>query len=164
MVSWKVISRSPQISWPNIGKRATVNAPRKIVLDSFALLSLFHKEPGWERVRETLQDLAQTGDQAALNIINWGEFYYIIRRRVGVHRAEEALALLEQLPITLVSVDDLLVREAAEIKADHPVSYADAFCIATALRRQAEILTSDPEFQAVAHLVPIVWLSGGESP
>ncbi len=136
-----------------------MNAPRKIVLDSFALLSLFHKEPGWEKVRETLQDLAHTGSTAFLNIINWGELYYIVRKRVGKRQAEEAIALVEQLPITIVSVDDLLVREAAEIKADYPVSYADAFCIATALRQQAEILTSDPEFQSVAHLVPIVWLT-----
>jgi uncharacterized protein len=70
---------------------------------------------------------------------------------------------VEQLPVTIVSVDDLLVREAAEIKADYPVSYADAFCIATALRRHAAILTSDPEFQSVAHLVTIVWLGTYET-
>ena len=65
----------------------------------------------------------------ALSIINWGEFYYIVRKRVGERKAEETLTLLEQLPVAIISVDDQLVKEAAEIKADYPVSYADAFCI-----------------------------------
>jgi hypothetical protein len=45
---------------------------------------------------------------------------------------EEALALLEQLPIKILPVDKDLVKEAAEIKSDYAVSYADAFCIALA--------------------------------
>lgn len=53
------------------------------VLDSFALVSLFHREPGWEQVRSILRDLSSGGEKAVLCRINWGEFYYIVRRRVG---------------------------------------------------------------------------------
>lgn len=66
--------------------------------------------------------------------------------------------LLEQLPIDLVPVDLQLVREAAEIKSKHALSYADAFCVATARRLSAAVLTSDPEFHAVEHLITIRWL------
>ncbi|MBA5876244.1 MAG: PIN domain-containing protein, partial [Nitrospira sp. CR1.2] len=75
-------------------------------------------------------------------------------------RAAEALHLLEQLPIELVEVDLPLVREAAEIKSEHAVSYADAFCIATARRLSGTVLTSDPEFHAVEHLIAVRWLTG----
>ena len=98
-----------------------------------------------------------------LSIINWGEFYYIVKRRVGKRKAEESLALLEQLPASVAAVDDALVKEAAEIKADYPVSYADAFCIATARRSEAEILTNDPEFKTVEHLVTVIWLVEGQT-
>ena len=135
----------------------------KIVLDSFALVSFFHKEPGWEKVKEVLYRLSSASQKALLSIINWGEFYYIVRKRVGKHKAEETLALLEQLPVAILSVDDQLVKEAAEIKADYPVSYADAFCIATAQRSKAEILTNDPEFKSVQHLVTVKWLAGGQA-
>ena len=130
----------------------------KPVLDSFALVSLFHKEPGWKKVRDILQELSSAEEKALLCRINWGEFYYIVRRRVGKHKSYEALALLEQLPIEILSVDDQLVKEAAEIKAEYPVAYADAFCIATAKRNNAYILTSDPEFKHVECLVPVTWL------
>jgi len=131
------------------------------VLDSFALVCLFHKEPGWERVQEILRLISSSGDKALLCLINWGEFYYIVARRAGKRKAEEALALLEHLPIETLSVDDPLIKEAAEIKAEYPVAYADAFCIATARRASAHVLTNDPEFKAVQHLVKVIWLSAG---
>jgi predicted nucleic acid-binding protein len=129
-----------------------------IILDSFALLSFFHKEPGWEKIKALFTDLSQKGEKALLSRINWGEFYYILHRRAGREKTQEALALLEQLPIDILSVDDRLVREAAEIKAKHPIAYADAFCTALAQRMNGRILTGDPEFKEVERLVPIEWL------
>lgn len=131
----------------------------KLVLDSFALVSLFHREPGWEMVQAALYAQQRAKARAFLNWINWGEFYYIVKRKVGAAQAAEALHLLEQLPIELVAVDLPLVREAAEIKSEHALSYADAFCVATARRLSGTILTSDPEFRAVEHLVTVQWLT-----
>ena len=132
---------------------------KTVVLDSFALVSLFHKEPGWEKMREILYELSSSKQKALLNIINWGEFYYIIKRKVEKQRAEEALVLLKQLPIELVPVDETFVKEAATIKSEYPISYADAFCVATANRYKGQILTHDPEFRAVEHLTSVTWLS-----
>ncbi|MFO0701056.1 MAG: type II toxin-antitoxin system VapC family toxin [Nitrospira sp.] len=132
---------------------------KKLVLDSFALVSLFHKEPGWEKVRTALYEQQRAETKAFLNWINWGEFYYIVKRKVGVSEAAEALRLLEQLPIELVPVDLPMVREAAEIKSQYAVSYADAFCIATTRRLSGTVLTSDPEFHAVEHLITVRWLT-----
>ena len=131
----------------------------RIVLDSFALVCFFHKEPGWDKVKEVFYALSSSDQKALLSAINWGEFYYIVRRRVGRNKAEEALALLEQLPIAILPVDNALVKEAAGIKADYPVSYADSFCIALAQRSNCQILTNDPEFKSVQHLIAVTWLT-----
>jgi predicted nucleic acid-binding protein len=100
---------------------------KKLVLDSFALVSLFHKEPGWEKVRAALYEQQRAGTKAFPNWINWGKFFYIIKRKVWAGRAAEALHLLEQLPIELVPIHLPLVLEAAEMKGTYAVSYADAF-------------------------------------
>ena len=131
----------------------------KLAVDSFALLCLFNKEPGWQMVQRELYDQQRLGTRALLCWINWGEFYYVIKRRAGALKAKEAIHLLEQLPIELVEVDSSLVRAAAEVKSNHTVSYADAFCIAMATRHEATVLTSDPEFRAVEELIPIRWLT-----
>jgi len=131
----------------------------KLVLDSFALVSLFHREPGWQVVQKALYDQDKSRTRAVLNWINWGEFYYIVKRRVGAAKTMDALRLLEQLPIDLFPVDQPLVRAAAEIKSEHALSYADAFCIATAQRLDATVLTNDPEFESVENLIKIHWLT-----
>jgi predicted nucleic acid-binding protein len=131
----------------------------KLVLDSFALVSLFHREPGWQVVQRALYDQEKAGSRATLNWINWGEFFYIIKRRAGLAKTLDALRLLEQLPIELYPVDQALVRAAAEIKSEHVLSYADAFCVATGQRLAATVLTNDPEFEAVEHLIKIRWLT-----
>jgi ribonuclease VapC len=131
----------------------------KLVLDSFALLSLYHREPGWQVVQRALYDQDKSRTRAVLNWINWGEFLYIVKRRVGPARTMDALHLLEQLPIELYPVDQPLVRAAAEIKSEHALSYADAFCVATAQRLGATVLTNDPEFESVESLIKIFWLT-----
>lgn len=45
--------------------------------------------------------------------------------------------------------------EAARIKAQFSISYANAFAVATAVRERAIILTGDPEFRVVKHLAAI---------
>jgi len=77
---------------------------------------------------------------------------------VGPAKTLDALRLLEQLPIELYPVDQPLVRAAAEIKSEHTLSYADAFCVATAQKLEATVLTGDPEFESIEHLVKIHWL------
>jgi predicted nucleic acid-binding protein len=99
----------------------------KLVLDSFALLSLYHREPAGGVVQKALYDQDKARTLAVLNWINWGEFFYIVKRRVGPVQTTDALHLLEQLPIELYPIDPLLVRAAAEIKSEHTLSYADAF-------------------------------------
>lgn len=130
-----------------------------LVVDNFALVSLFHREPGWQTVQAALYEQEKAHTRAILNWINWGEFYYIVKRRVGEAKAREALRLLEQLPIELFPVDLPLVKEAAEIKSAHTLSYADAFCVATAQRLDATVLTNDPEFESVERLIKIRWLT-----
>jgi hypothetical protein len=39
--------------------------------------------------------------------------------------------------------------EAAELKALHPISYADAFAVATARAERAVLVTGDPEILAL---------------
>lgn len=58
----------------------------KVVLDSFALVSLYHREPGWHVVQRALYDQEKARTRAILNWFNWGEFFYIVKRRVAPAR------------------------------------------------------------------------------
>jgi ribonuclease VapC len=100
------------------------------------------------------------GQKLLMNDINIGETYYIIARERGLEASDYFLQnILGTLPIKVVSNSYQEVIEAAKIKAQYPISYADAFIVATALREQVPVLTGDPEFKKVEHLIEINWLS-----
>ena len=47
---------------------------KPIVFDSFALLSFFHKEEGWEKVKDILRRLVSEDKKGLLSRINWVNF------------------------------------------------------------------------------------------
>jgi ribonuclease VapC len=132
------------------------------VLDSFALLAYLQDEPVASRVEKLLENAGKEKCRLFLSLLNLGELLYIIERRGGVAKAQEALALIRQLPITVVPADEQVVLAAAHIKANHTLSYADAFVAAVAMQEDAIILTGDPEFQTVESIVEVEWLETPE--
>ncbi len=93
-----------------------------------------------------------------MNDINIGEVYYSRARSKSIGWAETFLETLPTLPIHSVSNTYEHVLAAARLKAQYPISYADAFAVTTAQRERATLVTGDPEFRAVEHLVPILWI------
>jgi ribonuclease VapC len=51
-----------------------------------------------------------------------------------------------------------LIFQAAEYKAQYSISYADCFILTSAIEHKAIIVTGDPEFKKVEHLVDIIWV------
>src|ERR1044071_8219104 len=119
------------------------------VLNSFALLAYLQDEPAAPHIEQLLDEAVRENCRVFLSTINLGELLYIIERRGGIAKSQDALALIRQLPIELLPADEQLIFAAAHIKANHPISYADAFVVAVAIQEEAAILTGDPEFRSI---------------
>lgn len=128
------------------------------MLDSFALIAFLNEDPGFEKVEDLLRSAQGSNVPLLMNEINIGEVYYLIAKRQSIEKAEAFLQRLQAFPIQSVSNSFADVLQAARIKAQCPISYADAFVVATAIRMGAVVVTGDPDFQAVRHLVEIAWL------
>ena len=130
------------------------------VLDSWALLAFFEDEPAAEEVEKILLDAEAGKTRLLLSVINWGEVYYSIMRRISQEAAEAKAMEIAGMPIELVPVetDLVLARRAAQYKAAHKLSYADAFGAALAKERHAVLVTGDPEFRALEDQFKIQWL------
>jgi predicted nucleic acid-binding protein len=131
---------------------------KRILFDSHALLKFSQDEEGADKVEQFLLYSLNRNLKAYLSEINLGEIYYISIRRLGLESAKFYLEQLLDLPIDIVSPSSEIIREAAEIKAQYAISYADCFAVATALKYSASIITGDPEFKKVDHIVTIEWL------
>ena len=128
---------------------------KKILLDSYALLTYLKKENNYQRVKEVLL----SSENVIMNELNIGETYYILTRQRGYQQADYFIeVILPNLAIKVLSNSFDQVIEASKIKATYPLSYVDCFAITTALREKAAILTRDPEFKKVEKLVEIEWM------
>jgi len=132
---------------------------QKRLLDSYALLAYLNKEKNFQKVQKALSDAQRSGRHVLMNEINIGETYYILYRKRSQEKAEFFLdTVLAGLPILVLPNDFKDVMNAARLKAEHPLSFADCFAVATARRENAIVMTGDPEFKNIEHMVKIEWL------
>lgn len=89
----------------------------------------------------------------AISSINLGETLYMRIRERGEKAAAADISTIRRNS-TVVDPDWALVATAAQIKAAGGMSYADAFCVATAARLDAPLWTGDPEIIGRAEQLP----------
>jgi len=128
------------------------------ILDAFALTAYLEDEPGATRVEKIIEDAREHKCIAYLSIINLGEILYNTERKYGFTKAQDVLAFITKMPIEILPADNATVLAAAHIKANHAISYADAFVVVAAQKIDGIIMTGDPEFEAMTELVQIEWL------
>ncbi|MBI4785717.1 MAG: type II toxin-antitoxin system VapC family toxin [Chloroflexi bacterium] len=132
--------------------------PPSYVFDSFALLAQINDEPGADQV-ESLLELARKKQVVLwLSIVNLAEVLYVIERKHGLDKTAETLATIDELPLQTVDVQRARAFSAAHIKAQHAISFADAFAVALAKEKNARVVTGDPEFEKVAKEIAVEWL------
>jgi len=131
---------------------------KTILFDAHAILKFSQDKEGAETVEEFLVASQRGSLKACMSEINLGEVYYITIRRVGLESAKYYLDQFLELPIEIIAPSSEIIMSASEIKAEYALSYADCFAVATALKFSASILTGDPEFKKVEHIVTIEWL------
>ena len=129
------------------------------IFDSHALLKFFQKEKGYEKVFHLLEEIRKTGATKYINAINLGEIIYSTKKEFGDQKKLEVLANIERLNFTILPIPNNLIFQAAEYKAQYAISYADSLALASAVEHKATLVTGDPEFKKVEHLIDIVWIS-----
>lgn len=123
-----------------------------VVLDSWALLAYLKDESAASRIES---EWIESG--AAISSINLGEVLYIRMRATDEDSARADVETIRRR-LNVVEPDWSLVTAAAAIKSRGGLSYADAFCVATALHLNTPLWTGDPEIveQAAEHSCEVV--------
>jgi predicted nucleic acid-binding protein len=78
---------------------------------------------------------------------------------MGSQLADDVAHLISTLHIHIVPGDMELDKQAAVLKAEKKMSYADCFAAALEKHRRVELVTGDKEFRQVEGEVKILWMS-----
>ena len=122
----------------------------KFVLDSYALLAFFRDEPGADTVEKFLNEATEDKHELYLTSVNAGEVYYMSCRKDSVSKANQVWDAMKKFPLHFVIADMDISLAAAKIKANHKLSYADAFAAALTIQKKAMLITGDNEFESLA--------------
>ncbi len=128
------------------------------VLDSYALLSFLRGEAGEDQVAALLEEASNRDVPLHMTEVNYAEVKYVVIRKDGAERWKEIERDLPTLPIEFHPANRDLANLAAEFKARHKMSLADAFAAALARERKAQLVTGDREFKALDKEIRISWL------
>jgi len=131
---------------------------KRYVLDSYSLLAYAEDEKGADEVGELLKKALDNQAELFLCVINWGEMYYITLREGGKERVELYKTTFAKYPITIVDADKEITLQAAQYKAFHKVSFADAFAAALSKLKKGQLITGDKEFRSLEGEIKILWI------
>jgi len=128
------------------------------VLDTSAWLTLIEDEAGADTVQELLER-GRAGEATVLvSFMSFMEVYYITLQERDESEARERVNLMAALPVLRVESTRALGILAAELKAAHRLSVADAWIAALAQERGATLVHKDPEFKQVEAVVKVLEL------
>ncbi|MFZ5911153.1 MAG: type II toxin-antitoxin system VapC family toxin [Chloroflexota bacterium] len=127
------------------------------ILDAFALMAYFEDEPGAGFVEKILLEAEKGEVELAMSVVNLGEVWYTIARKVSAQEADAYEQNIRGLSIEIVDADWNLTHQAAIYKARSGLSYADCYAAALAKQRQAELVTGDPEFKKLEDEILTIW-------
>ena len=122
----------------------------RLTFDSEPLLAFFLGETGGDLISDCLTEIQNKEKEGFISVINLTEVYYVLYR-LNPLKADEACRALIYFGIRVLAVeDDEVWRNAAKIKAQHSLSLADAFAVATAEKQKATLVVGkDREFDGL---------------
>jgi len=134
----------------------------RFVLDSFAVIAFLQDEEGAGQVEDILREGDKGKNKIYMHALNLGEIYYNVFRVEGEKLANIVWAKVKNFPIAFI--DDLsegFLLSAARIKGTYPVSYTDAFAVATAIDKEATLITGDRDFMPIERdgKVKVLWIN-----
>ena len=118
------------------------------VLDTSALFCLKDNETNAHKVAKILRGQGKKG-RVYVSFASLMEYFYVVYQRVDREEALKSYLQLKMLPIQVVESNEPLRLLAGEIKANHSLSFADAWVAATAEQLNAVLVHKDPEFEGL---------------
>jgi predicted nucleic acid-binding protein len=120
------------------------------VLDANAVIRYFKvgNASGGEKVQELFLQAQRNQARLSMSVINMGEVLYILIKNVGEQRALHYIQVLQH-GVTIVEADVSQTIQAATLKHQYKLGYADSFAAVLALASSATLVSADPSFESI---------------
>jgi predicted nucleic acid-binding protein len=130
---------------------------KEYVLDANALVRLYRDAPGADIVANLIQRAKLGQARLAISVANLSEVLHVLSRYVS---SEDALRFIRDArnAIEPVPVDERSALDSAILRIRYKLGFADSFAADLALRRNATLVTADPDFERLGKQLTILAL------
>lgn len=133
-----------------------------LVLDSWPMLEWINGKVAGPSFAEMLERARSKTVRLSMSRMNYGEVLYTCRKELKLRESQvgRVIDVFYDLPIEIVSVTDVRVDAAVDLKSRYNISYADAFAAGLAIEFGVFLVTGDREFRELARdgLVSLHWM------
>jgi len=123
---------------------------KEYVLDANAVIRYFGvgDGQGGEKVRGLFEQAKRGEARLSMSVINMGEVLSILLKHLDEQRASHYVQVLRHA-VTIVEADARRSIEAARLKHQFKLGYADSFAASLALASKATLVSADPAFEKI---------------
>jgi predicted nucleic acid-binding protein len=127
------------------------------VLDANAIVRYFKvgNAIGGEKVQDLFLQAQRNQAHLSMSVINMGEVLSILIKNLGEQRALHYIRVLQH-GVTMVEANVNQTIQAATLKHQYKLGYADSFAAALALASRATLVSADPSFESIGK--PLKWM------
>jgi predicted nucleic acid-binding protein len=124
----------------------------KYVFDTSALLTYIENEPGADQIEKLLIEAIDKDLPIFVSIVSLIEVYYISLKEQSEKIADQRIELLKSLPFHFQNIGQANVKGIGKVKAGNKMSFADACIASLSIKKKAELVHKDPEFENIINL------------
>jgi ribonuclease VapC len=131
---------------------------KNYILDASAVVRYLTNGIGEEKVDALIHRSQRHEVRLFISMVNWGEALYVLAGMIGLEKATSVLKAMSAV-MESVAIDEELAESAAIVKFHYKLGYADCFAAALAMRMDATLVTSDPEFAKLGRKLKVLSLT-----
>lgn len=130
---------------------------KQYVLDANALIRFLCNGEGASKIANLLVQAEKEAAFLSISTVNLAEVLYVGARTSSLGKTRDAVCKLQALVVAVApDFEDALA--AAEIRLQYKLGLADSFAAELALRRNATLVTADPEFARLGKRLKVLAL------
>ena len=120
------------------------------ILDACALIALFKKEHGSDKVKALFNKALAGQTVIYMNTINLIEVHYCFYRTVGKDKSNLILEQIYNMPVQFINtIDETIFSETSRLKAQYAIPLGDSIGLATAIKMNGTFVTADSDFEII---------------
>jgi len=131
------------------------------ILDACALIALFKREQGADKVRALFDETLAGQSVIYMNTVNLIEVHYCFFRALGQEKSSFILEQIYAMPVHFIdTIDTIIFSEASRFKAQYAIPLGDAIGLATAVKMKGTFVTADhSDFNELEKIesIPFFW-------